>query len=166
MQEGFRPDTRVLPEAPQLTPDLAAHLGYLEAALAEAHAAPLSQRKALLVVMLVDAHVERLFAATRHGADDVLAFREGLEARYSVLAVIHDIALQRPDGPRLVTEAVAVPLADYPGLDVADFMVSLYNDHTVPRVMIAMADGSRRPAHEVLVEAVAALTAASQGTAR
>ncbi len=75
--------------------------------------------------------------------------------------MVFALAANRPDGPQFVTEATEVALADYPSLDVADFMVSIYNDRTIQRVLIAMPDGQRLPAHTVLGEAIAALQ--SQG---
>ena len=66
------------------------------------------------------------------------------------------------DGPRLVTEAVEVPLAEYVKLSVEDFMVSLYNGHTVQRVRLVLPDGSRLAIHEVLAEAIEALRAQSR----
>ena len=36
-------------------------------------------------------------------------------------------------------------------------MVSLYNDHSVPRLLLALPDGGRRDMLEVLEEAIAAL---------
>jgi hypothetical protein len=67
------------------------------------------------------------------------------------------LAAMREGGPALVVEAVEVPIADYATLSVEDFMVSLYNGHSVQRVRIAGADGPRRDVHEVLAEAVAEL---------
>lgn len=128
--------------------------------MTEAQAAPLSQRKVLLVVMLADAFVERLFEAVHAPGDDVLTFRGGLAAKHPALALVHEIALQRDGGPGLVTEAVKVPLEDYPKLGVADFMVSIYNQQSVQRVRIALPDGSRLDAHGVLADAVGALSAA------
>ena len=114
-------------------------------------------RKAMLAVMLADAYADRLFAEDE--ADDVLAFRAGLAATSPELAAM------RPEGVRLVTEAVAVPIAEYGSLAVEDFMVSLYNDHSVQRVRIALPDGGRRDVHEVLAEAVdrLALSSARRG---
>ena len=58
---------------------------------------------------------------------------------------------------RLVTEAVTVPIADYGSLSIEDFMVSLYNDHTVQRLRLALPDGTRVDMLETLREAMAAL---------
>lgn len=136
--------------------ELGPHLAYLRAAQAEALAAPLSARKAMLAVMLADAYADRLFAA-QDGIDDVLVFRERLAAGSPELALVFAIAAMREGGPRLVTEAVAVPIEEYGRLSVEDFMVSLYNDRTVQRVRVALPDGTRRDVHEVLAGAVDAL---------
>lgn len=141
-------------------PDAATHRAYLRAAFEAAEAAPLSARKAMLVAMLIDAEADRLFRPTAE-ADDILAFREGLAAASPALGLVFGLAAMRPDGPRLVTEAVPVPTAEYGALPVQDFMVSLYNGHTVQRVRIALPDGGRHEAHAVLLEAIAALDALS-----
>lgn len=133
--------------------DLAAHLDYLRTEQEAALAAPLSARKAMLVVMLADAYADRLFAA-QTAADDILVFRDGLAAGSPALALVFDVAAGRA---RLVTEAVEVPLADYGKLSVEDFMVSLYNQHTVQRVLVAGADGARHDVHAILSDAIAAL---------
>ena len=80
-----------------------------------------------------------------------------------ILALVFALVAGRPDAPRLVTEAVEVPLADYSKLGVEDFMVSLYNDHTVQRVRLALADGSRLPIHDLLDEAVTFLRTVQSG---
>jgi hypothetical protein len=156
VQEGLGADPRFLPQAPGLTLTLGDHLRYLEAEYDAARVAPLSARKALLVVMLIDAYVDRLFAAGA-GGDDILVYRASLAERFPALGTACSLAANKPDGPRLVVESVAVPPDDYPNLSLPDFMVSLYNDHTVQRLRIAMPDGSRLPAHETLHEAIAAL---------
>lgn len=114
----------------------------------------LSRKKAMLAAHLVDAYADRLFAARAEPAADVLAFRAGLAGAHPALATIFDLVAGRAG---LVTEAVEVPLADYGKLGVEDFMVSLYNGHTVQRLRIVSADGTRQDVHEVLAEALAAL---------
>ena len=126
------------------------HFAALSDALAASEAAPLSAKKAMLVVLLADAYADRL---ARPGAD-VLAFREGLAAESEALALVFELAAMRDGGARLVIEAVEVPLADYPALKVEDFMVSLYNQHSVQRVRVMLPDGGRRDVHEVLRAAV------------
>ena len=117
-------------------------------------------RKARLVALLIDAYADRLFAVDA-GADDILEYRAALAAVSPALALVFALAANRPAGPQLVTEAVAVPLADYPTLDVADFMVSIYNDRTIQRVLVAMPDGQRLIAHAVLEEAIEILKGAT-----
>lgn len=124
--------------------------------MAAAKAAPLSQRKAMLGVMLADAFADHRFAAEAAGGD-ILQYRAALAARSEALALVFAIAAQAPDGPQLVTEAVTIPLADYGSLRVEDFMVSLYNNHTVQRVRIVTPDGARHDVHDVLAEALATL---------
>jgi hypothetical protein len=129
---------------------LPGHLAYLEAEFAAAKAAPLSARKAMLCALLADAYADRLFAADPD-AGDILVFREQLAARSPALQHVFDLAAGRL---QLVTEAVQVPISEYHKLPIEDFMVSLYNDHSVQRVRIALPDGTRLPVHEVLAEAI------------
>jgi hypothetical protein len=104
----------------------------------------------------VDAYADRLFGE-QDGTDDILEFRRDLAGRSPELGLC--FAVIRGDA-RLVTEAVQVPLAEYGGLSVEDFMVSLYNDHSVQRVRMVLGDGTRLPAHEVVGQAIAYLGAA------
>jgi hypothetical protein len=135
---------------------LDAHRDYLEDEWRAAQAAPLSMRKAMLVAALIDAYVDRLFAAQPE-PDDILEFRAGLAARSSALRMVFDLCAQRSGGARLVIEAVAVPIADYGALSVEDFMVSLYNDHSVQRLRLVTPDGGRHDVMAALGEAIAAL---------
>ena len=116
-------------------------------------AAPLSARKAMLVAALVDAYVDRLFGATPD-AEDILAFRAGVATQFTALGHIMALCAGRA---HLVTKAVVVPIADYGALAVEDFMVSLYNDHSVQRLRLIHPDGSGADMLETLVEAIAAL---------
>lgn len=142
---------------------LADHLAYLEAEFSAAVAAPLSSRKATLVAMLIDAYADRLFAA-QDDVDDILVFREMLAVQSPALGHILALASHRPNGPRLITEAVEVPLDEYVKLSVEDFMVSLYNGQTVQRVRLVLPDGSRLAIHEVLAEAIEAMRAFAPST--
>lgn len=130
--------------------ELQRHLDYLLDAWEAAQAAPLSGKKLMLAVMLADAYADHLFRA-QDSTDDILVFRAGLAARSEALA--RCLALVRGE-VRLVTEAVEVPLSDYGQLKVEDFMVSLYNDHTVQRVRLVLADGSHVLAHPVVGQAI------------
>ncbi|MGV8832808.1 MAG: hypothetical protein ACOH2N_12605 [Devosia sp.] len=135
--------------------ELATHRAYLDAEMAAALAAPLARRKALLVAMLIDAYVDRLFAAGGLG-DDILAFRAATAQACVPLGQIMALCAQR-DEVRLVTEAVAIPIEDYGRLSVADFMVSLYNDHSVQRLLLVDDQGQRHDMLETLSAAIAAL---------
>ena len=123
-------------------------------ALAASEAAPLSAKKAMLAVLLADTYADRLAGP----GVDVLEFRAGLAAGSEPLALLFELAAMRPGGARLVTEAVEVPLAEYGRLSTADFMVSLYNQHTVQRVRVAAGE-TRHDVHEMLRAAVGYLQA-------
>lgn len=110
----------------------------------------------MLVCALCDAYADRLFGE-QDATDDILAFRAGLAGRSEALARV--FAVVRGEA-RLVTEAVQVPLEDYGQLRVEDFMVSLYNDHSVQRVRMVLADDTRLMAHPVVEQAVAFLRSA------
>lgn len=125
--------------------------------MVEARTAMLSRRKAMLAAYLVDAYADRLFAARAEPAADVLEFRAGLAKAHPGLAAIFALVAGQAE---LVIEAVEVPLADYGKLGVEDFMVSLYNGHTVQRLRIVNPGGARQDPHEVLAAAVEALRSA------
>ncbi len=108
----------------------------------------------MLAAHLVDAYADRLFAARAEPAADVLEFRAGLAEANPALATIFDLVAGRAE---VITEAVEVPLADYSKLGVEDFMVSLYNGHTVQRLRIVGLDGGRPDVHEVLAGAIEVL---------
>ena len=127
------------------------HLTYLRDALAEAEAHPLSRRRAMLCVMLIDAYADR----TAEG--DRLVFREKLAAGSAAMGLVFEVAAARESGARLVTETVKVDAGAAAGLREADYMVSLYNGGTVQRVRVARGD-ERWDAIEVLREAVGILT--------
>ena len=135
--------------------ELADHKAYLDDEMAAAQAAPLSRRRALLVAMLIDTYVDRLFAAEARG-DDILEYRACVARDFPPLGQVMALCGQA-DGTRLVTEAVAVPLADYGRLSVDDFMVSLYNDHSVQRLLLVTPGGGRQDMLETLAAARAAL---------
>lgn len=56
-----------------------------------------------------------------------------------------------------------MPLTESATLSTADFMVSLYNEHTVPRLLGALPGGTRPDARAVLHGAVAAVDALTPG---
>jgi hypothetical protein len=128
------------------------HRDYLEAEWQSLRAAPLSARKARLVAALVDAYVDRLFAASDY--DDILEFRAGMAAGSRGLGPIMALCSERAT---IMTEAVAVPMAEYGALGVEDFMVSLYNNHSVQKLRLALPNGERFDMLDVLAEAIGAL---------
>lgn len=109
----------------------------------------------MVVAVLVDAYVDRLFAADLQ-ADDILGFRDLMAARSEALAMVMDLC-RHTGAWRLAVQTVVVPLAEYGALDFEDFMVSLYNDHSVQRLRLISPDGGSRDAAQVLRKAVAAL---------
>lgn len=137
--------------------DPAALAALLDEALADSDGAPLSVRRAMLVVMLADRLVDQL--ARSEGADPLRA-RASISTRSPDLALVLEMAAHRDGGPRLVVEAVEVALSDYETLSTPDFMVSLYNEHTVPRLLVALPDSGRLEARQVLHGAVAAVQSA------
>lgn len=114
----------------------------------------LSRKRAMLAAHLLDAFVDRLFAAHGEPAGDILAFREALVARQPALEPVLELVAGRAG---LEIDTVEVPIAAYGGLSVEDFMVSLYNGHTVQRARIVAAGGARADVHDALDVALAAL---------
>jgi len=141
---------------PNTLPDLPTHFAFIEAECLAAKAAPLSTRKAMLAAMLIDAFPDRAFA-TRAGVGDILAFRADLAAASPALALIFALCSQRADSPRLALQSIQIPVPDYAGLPVEDFMVSLYNDHTVQRLLLVEPGGQRSDIHDLLAQGLAAL---------
>lgn len=133
---------------------LSVNLTHLREALALSDEAPLSMRRAMLVVLLLDTLVEEL--ASRDGQDP-LKVRGTIAHRSPDLRLVLEIAAHRGGGPGLVVEEVGVPLTEYETLSTAEFMISLYNEHTVPRLLVALTDGTRTDARAVLHGAVAAV---------
>ena len=68
-----------------------------------------------------------------------------------------ELAALRDDGPRLIIEARAQP-----PLSEAEYMVSVYNSGTIPRLMIA-ANGAAHEALPLLRQAVAELAGDPEG---
>lgn len=108
----------------------------------------------MLAAYLIDAFVDRLFAARAEPAGDILAFRADIAAAHASLGLVLDLVAARVE---LRLEAVEVPLSDYNSLSVEDFMVSLYNQHSVQRLRIVLPDGMRTDVHAVLAATVVAL---------
>ncbi|MEO6396626.1 MAG: hypothetical protein ABIO40_12045 [Devosia sp.] len=133
------------------------HFSYAEAALADAVAAPLSARKARLVAALIDALIDRCFDAGRTGAEDILAFRTKLLDSSPALASVVALAAARPDGPQLRLDVESLRPGVYAGLSEAQYMVSLYNGSTIPRLFVLFPDGTRQNAPDLLAGALDAL---------
>jgi hypothetical protein len=129
------------------------HFNYLRAAIAEARAAPLAIRKARLAIALLDAYVDRLYAADTSRAEDILTFRTGLSHTSPSLALLLAVAEQKPGAPQLHLETAPLSPSDYSHLSEAEFMVSLYNDATMPKLLIIAPDNASFDAHSVLQDA-------------
>ena len=133
------------------------HLALIDDEFAAALQAPLSARQAMLVAMLIDHYPDRLFKAERSdivrvlGAEDLPAYRTLLREQYPALAAAMAVCVGEA---RLVIKTVEVQLENYAQLSIEDFMVSLYNGHTVQRVMLERAGAPDRLAREVLAGAI------------
>ncbi len=108
----------------------------------------------MLVAALIDVFVDHQFAAD-DGAEDILEYRSARAALSPALALVMELCGQR--SVRLVSETVAVPISAYDRLGIEDFMVSLYNDHSVQRLRLVLPDGGRRDMLVTLEQAIAAL---------
>ena len=142
---------------------LADHFALVEDEYRASVKALLSIRQAWLVAMLIDHLPDRMFEAYREtapdkvfNAEDLPAYRAILREKSPALAIIFDLCALRPEGRTLKVVPVEVPIAEYHKLSVEDFMVSLYNQNSVQRVVVAWGDGRQRLAHEVLGEAIEA----------
>ena len=140
---------------------LADHFALVDAEYLASVKALLSIRQAWLVAVLIDHLPDRVFSAYREtapekvfNAEDLPAYRALLRQNSPALAAIFDLCAMRPEGPTLKLVAVEVPIAEYHKLSVEDFMVSLYNQNSVQRVVVAWGDGRQTLAHEVLGEAI------------
>lgn len=140
---------------------LLAHWQLLQHDLAAACAARLSLRKAWLAAVLLDHLPDRIAEACRsanqplpHGAPDLPAYRATLRSRSPALALLFDLVAMQPQGPGLELRLETVPSQAVGDLPVEEFMISLYNDHQVQRLMITRPDRSVSLAHELLAEAM------------
>ena len=106
----------------------------------------MSRKKAMLLVLLIDAAID-----ARGAGGDVLAHRQAVADASPALALVMELAAMGETGARIVVEAVdAAPFSE------AEYMVSVYNKGTVPRLMI-VADGAVKEALPLLRQAVAEL---------
>src|SRR5690349_20034604 len=100
----------------------------INAALASLEASPLSRKKAMLLVLLIDAAIDD----ARPAGADILAHRDTIAATHPALALVMELAAMR-DSPRLAIEPRDTADA---ALTEPDYMVSLYNSGTLPRLLI------------------------------
>ena len=108
---------------------------FLHEAVQAYREAPLSRRKAMRAVVLIDGLLEKILESGAVG-DDLLEARRAITAKWPSLAVIMDLAAVERDGPSLVVMEQEVRLEQYQQLAVEDFMVSLYNNHRVQRLVV------------------------------
>jgi hypothetical protein len=139
---------------------LSDHFALIEAELADLDAHPLAARQSRLVMVLLDKLADRAYFAWREtaperlgGAEDIVAWRDLLRTRCPAMAAIFDCCAL-PAAGGLVTRAVEVPIAEYPLLSTADFMVSLYNQNTVQRVLLVLPGGETQLARQVIGNAM------------
>ena len=142
--------------------DLRGHLALVLDECAGSEEAPHSLRRAWLAVRLMDMLAERAFDTWRlaapnqvRGAEDVIAYRDLLSAASPAYAAIAALAAGLDGSPVLAREMVPIADLDAGRLLFADWMITAYNQHEVPTVVIAWPDGRRRQLHPVLAEAAA-----------
>jgi len=123
-------------------------------ALADLERSPLSRKRAMLLALLIDRAVDE------EAGPDPLAHRRRVAA--GDLGIVLALSAMREDGPRLVLDAVR--LEDPRTVSEADYMVSVYNGATVPRIRVAWPDGRREDALPILRRAAGTL--ASSATRR
>lgn len=104
----------------------------------------------------MDAFLDRIAEATG-GSTDILEFRRQAGAGSPALARMMRLACHVADGPNLSVGEHAVPIEHYGALAVEDFMVSLYNGHTVQHLVILETDGAEVPALAEMDSAMSAL---------
>lgn len=109
----------------------------------------------MLVVALADSVVDRLFTLSE--VTDILEFRRSLGTTFPALGLVMNIAAHGPGAPQVVVANCPVPIESYGELAVEDFMISLYNDHEVQRLVVRTPGAAELPALAVLSEAVEAL---------
>lgn len=143
------PDLRGLPE------ELAAHWRLAERAVAASRSAALSVRHAVLAATLLDELPAAVFDAFRGtpavlGAANIASWRARLRSASPALALLADSCAARPDGPHLRLATVPVPEEAIRTMPIEDFMVSVYNQSTVERVVVATPGGEVTPARDIL----------------
>lgn len=130
-------------------------------AVAESCRAPLSARHTLRAAVQID-HLSDVVFPTRSAlaakhlatAADFPAFRKALRTIIPALGPIMDLTGCSVQSPRLELREVEVARGDFPGLPVADLMVSLYNKGRVPQLLLVQPDGEVVPMQDLLRDAV------------
>lgn len=124
--------------------------------------APMSARHALHAAVLIDQLSDLAFARRASlpfqalaAAGDFPAFRAALRLCEPALGPIMDLTRCVAEGPHLCLVATEVAPEGFESLPVADLMVSLYNDGTVPRLMLAEPGGTMLPMQDLLKAAIA-----------
>ncbi|HWA18110.1 MAG TPA: hypothetical protein VG757_03880 [Devosia sp.] len=117
----------------------------------------MSLRKARLAIALVDSYADRLYAAHPARAEDILIFRAQLSATSPPLALLLAFAEQKAGAPELRLETTPLSPSDYNRLSEAEYMVSLYNNATIPRLLLIAPDGSRHDVQQTLHDALETL---------
>jgi hypothetical protein len=138
---------------------------YLALALDEVEAARrahLSLRHAISAAVALDHLPDRVFAAYREtkpakvrGAPDLPHYCRLIESECPDVGLLHQLCFFHREGPRLVRHPVPVTTEGLEKLDIADFMVCLYNDHAVETILLRDSDGSERVFNTILANAEA-----------
>ncbi len=142
-------------------PEVAAALTAAQQAVATAAAAPLSARHALHAAVLIDRITDPVFARRSLLAlpdlattRDIPAFRAALGICAPALDPI--LALAGGTAPHVRLEVLPEKVAPeaFGSLPVADLMVSLYNQGSVPRLMLVAQDRAGVPMQDLLHGAI------------
>ncbi len=130
------------------------------AAVRVSRRAPLSARHALHAAVLLDQMTDLAYAGRADlpwpalaTAGDFLAFRAGLRGLDPSLGALMDLCAGGADGPRLTVVATVVAPDAFSSLPVGDLMVSLYNNGTVPRLMLVQQGGEMLAMQDLLQSA-------------
>jgi hypothetical protein len=151
-----------LPFSASTLAELKDYWPFLRDAVQTSREAPLSRRKAMRAVVLIDGLLDKISESGAVG-DDLPEARRAIAAKWPSLAVIMDLAGVERDGPSLVVMEQEVPLKRYQDLAVEDFMVSLYNNHCVQRLVVIGAAMAPIPMEHLLDKALEELTILGSG---
>lgn len=141
--------------------DLRGHLALMVSEHGLSEEAPQSLRRAWLAVRLVDMLADRVFETWRTAgpeklghAEDLIAYRMALGTAEPALAILSELCSGRDGQPTLRRDMVPIAELDQRRLLFADWMITTYNNHEVPTVVLAMPGGERRQLHPILEQAV------------